>query len=53
MSGKGLTYFRPWGFSINEGGIPNIHVSWKRGLFVYLCWGGDSRWSWASRRWWS
>jgi hypothetical protein len=26
---QGLTYFRPWGFSINEGCFPNIHLSWN------------------------
>lgn len=35
-----LTYFRRWGFSINEGGGPvNLHMQWFRPwcwLFIYL-----------------
>jgi hypothetical protein len=32
-----ITYFRSWGFSINEGGTPvNITMAWKDGLFFYL-----------------
>ena len=34
---KGLTYFRKWGFSINEGGTPiNIHMQWKNKFGFYL-----------------
>jgi len=35
----GLTYFKRWGFSINEGGkYANIHMNWaKRGVFLYVC----------------
>ena len=36
---KGLTYFRKWGFSINEGGTPiNIHMQWnnKFGFYLYF-----------------
>lgn len=34
---KGLTYFKRWGFSINEGRFPNIHFSWSGpfGLYFY------------------
>ncbi len=32
----GYTYFATWGFSINEGQFPNIHMSWRR-------WGEGSR----------
>jgi len=32
-----MTYFKLWGFSINEGGMPvNIHMSWKHGFYFYL-----------------
>ena len=32
-----VTYFRKWGFSINEGGKPvNITVAWNRRLFFYM-----------------
>lgn len=38
---RGMTYFRRWGFSINEGEVPNIHVSWNicglRRFYFYLC----------------
>lgn len=30
------TYFRPWGFSINEGRIPTVAVIWEPKWFVYL-----------------
>lgn len=34
---RGLTYFKEWGFSINEGAGPvNVHASWYAGLFVYV-----------------
>lgn len=33
---KGLTYFKPWAFSINEGQFPNIHISWHRSPIFYL-----------------
>jgi hypothetical protein len=34
---KGFTYFKSWGFSINEGGTPiNIHVQWKNRMYFYL-----------------
>lgn len=33
----GITYFRCWGFSINEGGTPiNIHVQWRDRFGFYL-----------------
>ena len=43
---KPVTYFRNWGFSINEGGTPiNLHIQWKNriGFYIYffgvrLCW---------------
>jgi hypothetical protein len=33
---RGFTYFRRWGFSVNEGEFPNVHCSWRDGLFVYV-----------------
>jgi hypothetical protein len=34
---SGLTYFAPWGFSVNEGAGPaNIHAQWNRGAFRFL-----------------
>lgn len=52
---KGLTYFRRWGFSINEGAIPNIHVSWllagSRRFYFYLALYGPVRVSF-SFPWW-
>lgn len=39
MDYEPVTYFRRWGFSINEGGTPaNIHASWGVGywLFAYV-----------------
>ena len=33
---KNLTYFERWGFSINEGGRPCIHLSWNRGIFLHI-----------------
>ncbi len=31
-----VTYFRWWGFSINEGGVPaNIHISWMRSYYWF------------------
>ena len=31
------TYFRSWGFSINEGGTPiNVTMAWKNKPFFYL-----------------
>lgn len=45
---KGLTYFKKWGFSVNEGAGPiNLHMSWYDGLFVYVYLFGW-RWSWFS-----
>lgn len=41
---KGLTYFKRWGFSINEGVFPNIHMTWGNGLFVYIALTGTLRW---------
>ena len=35
ISFQGVTYFRRWGFSINEGEFPNIHVSWRRDGFLF------------------
>lgn len=32
---KGITYFTRWGFSINEGQFPNIHVNWSN-PFLYI-----------------
>jgi len=34
----GVTYFRRWGFSINEGAYPNIHVRWRYGQRWGLNW---------------
>lgn len=31
----GITYFERWGFSINEGRLPNIHMSWRDGRFYF------------------
>jgi hypothetical protein len=48
-----VTYFRRWGFSINEGGGPaNIHMQWNRGAFrfffyVYVL---GLRWSFCIKR---
>jgi hypothetical protein len=34
---KPVTYFKRWGFSINEGGTPfNIHMSWNKKFFMYM-----------------
>lgn len=48
MMKRGITYFRWWGFSVNEGRFPNIHVSWCLGgdwhLFWYVCLGPKLRW---------
>jgi hypothetical protein len=45
---KSVTYFRRWGFSINEGGGPvNVHMQWRNErcrLFIYLYLFGR-RWS--------
>ena len=30
------TYFRRYGFSINEGEFPNIHISWRERFHFYL-----------------
>lgn len=47
---KGVTYFRSWGFSINEGEFPNVHLSWnKRSLFFYCAFrwkGKPKRFKW-------
>lgn len=32
---EGNTYFRKWGFSINECAFPNIHMSWRNGRFNF------------------
>ncbi|WP_156436073.1 hypothetical protein [Bradyrhizobium pachyrhizi] len=32
---KGVTYFRRWGFSINEGEFPNVHASWRSDTFFF------------------
>lgn len=51
---KGTTYFRWWGLSINEGEIPNIHISWYMNgawyLFFYICLSKKLRWSWAYKK---
>lgn len=39
----GITYFRWWGFSVNEGRYPNIHVNWRDGYW-YVCLGPKLRW---------
>lgn len=39
-----MTYFRRWGFSINEGHFPNIHMSWRDGLFAYIALSDRLRW---------
>lgn len=45
---KSITYFRWWGFSINEGQFPNIHISWRVGgywhLFIYVAINDKYRW---------
>jgi hypothetical protein len=52
---RGATYFAPWGFSINEGQVPNIHVSWNlcgmRRFYFYLCLAPFQRFSF-SFPWW-
>ncbi len=43
---KGLTYFEWWGFSINEGTFPNIHISWgDKYTFIYICLTSKLRWA--------
>jgi len=43
---KGITYFRPWGFSINEGGTPiNICIQWTKNFGFYIYFFG-LRFSW-------
>lgn len=53
---KGLTYISwnngwkdplGWGFSINEGRIPNVHMQFRWLTIprvIYACWGLNSRW---------
>jgi len=48
---NGVSYFRKWGFSINEGGTPiNIHIQWFRPwtwFFIYLyIFGKRFHWTW-------
>lgn len=46
---KGLTYFRWWGFSINESEVPNIHISWwgfSHEFVFYICWSQTGRFYW-------
>lgn len=31
-----MTYFAKWGFSINEGQFPNIHIRWDRTPGFYI-----------------
>lgn len=31
----GITYFERWGFSINEGKFPNVHISWRDRRFNF------------------
>lgn len=56
---KGISYIRWWGFSIREGLVPNLHVSWREagewGLYIYL---RTQRWrcmwrpkAWTGKRW--
>lgn len=46
---KGLSYFGRFGFSVNEGGIPNIHIRWWRPIGFYICRTETKRYSWF---WW-
>lgn len=45
---RGHTYFKNWGFSINEGALPNVHLSWRLGgewrLFWYVALTRTLRW---------
>ena len=44
---KGVTYFHWWGFSINEGQLPNVHLSWWMagfGIQFYLAITTEYRW---------
>ena len=51
---KGRTYFRRYGFSINEGEIPNIHLSWNNnqslGVYLYICLTPKYRFAWTSKK---
>lgn len=48
---RGVTYFRRWGFSINEGAGPlNIHVRWGRGQIGFYVYALGKRWSWFKQR---
>ena len=43
---KGITYFKRWGLSINEGGTPfNIHIRWKPYFFIYIYFFGKKYYS--------
>lgn len=48
MTRASSTYFDRHGFSLREGYVPNLHVSWGPGyrLFVYVCIARALRWSW-------
>ncbi len=45
---KGLTYFKPWGFSINEGALPNLTIIWGGtiGPFFYVAITRRIKWHW-------
>ena len=43
---KPYTYFRRTGFSINESEFPNMHMSWDRGIYVYIALTRRLKWSW-------
>jgi hypothetical protein len=45
----GATYFRKYGFSINEAGTPNIHINFRMpGFYLYL--GGNCRIYWFKKQ---
>lgn len=46
---NGLYYVRRWGFSLNEGCFPNIHMSWRKrpgGFLFYVALGPKWKWWW-------
>lgn len=46
MKCNGITYFADWGFSINEGCFPNIHMSWgDKYTFIYIALTAKLRWA--------
>jgi hypothetical protein len=46
---KGITYFKRWGFSINEGALPNLTIIWGGtiGPFFYIALTRRIKWHWA------